>query len=127
MTNKNNRTEPGFEEDRAPCLRSETWGTQVSGSAAGWTFESCLVHGHHVDVGFAFAAGDALLVDLGPAEAEEQALDGGPGLAGSLAKAIGFFGSQGPAIGFSLFSGFCEATAHGGDIVAAVGDSVSTL
>jgi hypothetical protein len=43
-----------------------------------------------------FAVEDALLVDIGPAKTEAEALDGGAGLRGDLGEAFGLFGCEGP-------------------------------
>ncbi len=57
-------------------------GVLVGLGGGGRVFESLLIDGHHLDVGCGFAVDDALLVDFGPAEAEEEPLDGDLGVGG---------------------------------------------
>ena len=97
---------------RIPCLKCGAWGTRVPGSVTWRIFELCLVHGHHVDVGLAFVVGDALFIDVGPAEAEEQTLDRDLGLAGALPKAVRLFWSQSPIVGETICAWSGEAIAH---------------
>ena len=61
----------------------------VEGSRGGRVFEAFLVDRPHAFVGFDFALDEGLLVDVGPAEAEAEALDGVAGVGRCLREAVG--------------------------------------
>lgn len=84
-------------------------------------FEYFLVDGHHFDVCGGFAVDDALLVDLGPAETEEEALDGDLGVGGGGGEALGLVGGHGPELRCAGGCGWLgEAAVHGDDGLTAV-------
>lgn len=82
-------------------------------------FESFLVDGHHLDVGGGFSVDDALLVYLGPAEAEEEALDCDLGVGCGGGEVFGLVGGHGPEFGCAVV-GLGETLPHGDDGLAAI-------
>jgi hypothetical protein len=82
----------------------------------GVVFEPLLVDGHHLYVRCGLAVQDAFFVDLGPAEAKEQALYCDFGIGCGCGEALGLVGSHGPELGCTRGGGrLGEAAAHGND------------
>jgi len=99
-----------------------------SGSRWGWwIFEAGLVDVHHAFVGFVFAVDEGLFVDVGPAEAEAEALDGVVGFGGGLGEAVGLRGGHGPGKQGTAGRWPGEALLHGGDGVAAAVDAFAAV